>query len=275
MEAIRLLKKRPWGIPGAVILLAVILLAALSPVIAPYFFNQMNMTQLLEPPGGDFILGTDNLGRDIFSRFVYGSRPYLGTGLIAVGIASLLGILPGITFARAGRKAQNILKVALIALSIIGGLTVLLAATMVVLRFIPFLSIGRLMTSIHGFGNTGLFMVITGLLLSFIFLPSVYFSMRSASIDGLKQGFISLLSAIPVHLGVATGLAVVVIAPMSYYGFGIPPPLPEWGNMLSGAGPRYMLTAPWTVVAPNIAIAITLLGLVLFGLATREIWFPT
>ena len=69
-------------------------------------------------------------------------------------------------------------------------------------------------------------------------------------------------------------MAVLIISPMTYYGFGIPPPVAEWGGMLSGTGRTYMLQAPWIFLFPFIAIGVTVLGFILYGLALREIWFP-
>ena len=289
MEAVRLLKRRPWGIVGAVILLAVILLAILSPIIAPYYFNHIDLNHRMEPPSRDYILGTDNLGRDVFSRFLYGARPYLETGLIAIGTATVLGLLLGFLSASVRGKTDSILRIAIVIPSFLITLVVQAIILFFLARVFGFSQLLNIMTFLV---YPELTTVIIGLLLSFVFLPSVYITVRKAFLSAFNAGHISgkeegktsfrslgrglvlLLSLALVNLGIAVGAAVLIVAPMTYYGFGILPPFPEWGGMLSGTGRTYMLQSPWMWQAPVISIAVTVLGLVLFGLALREIWFP-
>jgi peptide/nickel transport system permease protein len=280
MEVIGLLKRRPWGIAGAVILLAVVLVAALTPVAAPHFYNEMSMSSRLQPPGGGYILGTDNLGRDIFSRLLYGSRPYVEAGLIAAGTALVLGLVLGLIFRKAGNKAEKTLRIVLFTLSAIAGIVVLANTVIFLLRFLPLRMhlINIMISAARAIDMElimGQFAVFTGLLLSLIFLPAAYFVARRAfAAESPGKGLVSLLAPVPVYLGIAIGAALLVVAPMSYYGFGVPPPTPEWGSMLSSTGRQYLLQAPWMWQAPVIAAAVTVLGLVLFAPATWELWLP-
>jgi len=285
VEEVRLLKRRPWGIAGAIILLAVVLLAILSPIIAPYHYNNIDLSHRLEPPGGDYIMGTDNFGRDVFSRFLYGARPYLETGLIAIGTTIVLGLLLGFVSASTGGKVASILRKAIVIPAFLVALVVLAIIMLLLARVSGFSSLMSVMSSLV---HPQLTTVIIGLLLSFIFLPSVYTAAQTAfkagntpggeeskiSYRALGHGLVLLLPLILVNLGIAVGAAVLIIAPMTYYGFGIPPPLPEWGGMLSGTARTYIIQAPWIVTTPVIAIVVTVLGSILFGLALREIWFP-
>jgi peptide/nickel transport system permease protein len=278
VEAIRLLKRRPWGIAGVVILIAVIFLAILSPILAPYHYNHIDLSHRMEPPGGDYIMGTDNLGRDIFSRFLYGSRPYLETGLIAIGASIVLGLLLGFISTIISVKTASILKKVIIVPLFIVAMVFLVIILLLLARVSGFMSI------IPSLVHPELTTVIIGLLLSFVFLPSVYAAAQRAfkatSIPDREEGRFSFRGLVPlltlslVNLGIALGVAVLIIAPTTFYGFGIPPPLPEWGGMLSGTGRTYMLQAPWIFLFPFIAIGVTVLGLILYGLALREIWFP-
>lgn len=278
VEAIRLLKRRPWGIAGVVILIVVIFLAILSPILAPYHYNHIDLSHRMEPPGGDYIMGTDNLGRDIFSRFLYGSRPYLETGLIAIGASIVLGLLLGFISTIISVKTASILKKVIIVPLFIVAMVFLVIILLLLARVSGFMSI------IPSLVHPELTTVIIGLLLSFVFLPSVYAAAQRAfkatSIPDREEGRFSFRGLVPlltltlVNLGIALGVAVLIIAPMTFYGFGIPPPLPEWGGMLSGTGRTYMLQAPWIFLFPFIAIGVTVLGLILYGLALREIWFP-
>ncbi len=276
MEVFSLLKKRLWGIAGAVILLVVILLAAFSPLIAPYHYNEIDIQHRMGSPGSEYLLGTDQLGRDLFSRLLYGSRPYAGTGLIATGSAIVLGLILGFSFRKSGSRLEAAPGIVLFSLAAIAGLIVLVNLGVFILRFLPFRFITMALTFIgHGIEETGLVMVITGLLISLILLPSSYLFMRKAfRQDTSRQSLFSLSSIITVYAGVGTGLAVLILASMGFLGFGIPPPLPEWGHMLSSFGLQYSNEAPWMAAAPAIALAVTVLGLVIFAPAVWEIWLP-
>jgi len=280
MEVLRLLKRRPWGIAGAVILLILVLIAVLAPVIAPYYYNEISIANRMQPPGSDYFLGADNLGRDIFSRLLFGARPYVEAGLVATGTAVVIGVLLGFMSRFFGRKTDSVLRITLFSLSVVAGLIVLASLISILLRFLPFpINFTNIFMSIQHTLDTTLlteyFAVFTGLILSLIFLPVIYSLARKnlASRDSEKS-LVTLLSYVLVYLGIAVGAAVILITPAGFLGFGVPPPLPEWGNMLSGSGRQYMLEAPWTVQVPAVSIGIAVLGLVLFGLALWEIWAP-
>ncbi|MFH1381744.1 MAG: ABC transporter permease [Chloroflexota bacterium] len=264
MTAIRLLKERPWGIVGAVILLVVILLAILAPLITPYFYNEISIDNRLVPPGHGFLMGTDNLGRDIFSRLVYGTRPYVAVALMAVGTATLLGFLLGILSACARGKTDAFLRRAVFVPAI------LLAVVFLLLITVRTSSLPLLMINVNY--DARLFIIFSGLLLSSVFLPSVYVITREAISPAFGRRIMPLLPLTLVNVGLAIGVAVLFIALLSFYGLGVPPPTPEWGNMIGGAGRRYLITAPWTVLWPSLAIIITGLGSLLFAVALREIW---
>jgi ABC-type dipeptide/oligopeptide/nickel transport system permease subunit len=274
MELIRLLKRRPWGIAGAVILLAVILIGILAPVIAPHDYNEVNLVHRLQDPGGDYVLGTDDLGRDVFSRLVYGARPYVYVSLITTAIALVLGLLLGFISFRMGGKTHAILRVVLFILSVLASVMVVLFAVLLPLRiFQSSLSIPlslRLLANIRVMG----WVAFAVSLLSPIFLLSVYnkiylaFSSRSGNV------IIPIISSGLAIMGVVVGLAVLIVAPAGYYGYGVPPPTPEWGSTLSGAGRQYISLAPWMVLYPRLALILTLVGALIFSLAVHEIWFP-
>lgn len=296
METARLLKRRPWGIAGAVLLLAVIAIAALSPVITPYQYNQIDIRSRLEPPGAGHILGTDDLGRDVFSRLLYGTRPYVQGGLVATGMATVLGLLLGFLSAGFGGRTDSILRRAVLVPALLAGVAILvtLVEWAIPSSFVSFF--GFLMTSASVVGPPVSVTVVVPALLSLILLPSVYDLARNAylsagivrrlpdvqpvrqdptfSLRALGHSLRPLAPLTVVNLGVAVGMAVLVVAPLSYYGLGVPPPFPCWGNMLSSTGLRELDAAPWILVSPGIAIGLTTLGAIVFGLALREVWFP-
>ncbi|MFC1985180.1 hypothetical protein ACFLUW_02115 [Chloroflexota bacterium] len=189
----------------------------------------------------------------MFSRFLYGSRPYVEAGLIAIGTATVIGLLMGFLSAGTRGKTDSILRMAIFTLSLLILLVVLVTFLSIFVRVFVSHTFLPIMASAE---HPELATVIIGVLLSFVLLPSVYTTTRKAffsasnanctpsSEEGkirrafnfrtFRQGLAPLLPLSLVNLGVTVGLAVMVIAPISYYGFGVPPPLPEWGNMLSG-----------------------------------------
>lgn len=303
MEAIRLLKRRPWGIAGAVIILLVIMMAALAPLVAPYGYNEMSLAARLLPPGGAHLLGTDNLGRDLFSRLLYGARPYVRIGLIATAIALVLGAILGVVSARLRGGADSLMRRAAVVPALLVAVFALLfgAANMPYIwwRFLPapfpffvlfpFPAVSsRLLLQVSSVIPPQSVPLILTILLSLVFLPSIYASVRRASLPvesvrdimpangsgGVVRRLLALLPLLLVDVGVAVGIAVLAMTPLDYMGFGFPPPTPTWGNMMSGAGHQYMLQAPWMVVPPGIGIWLAGIGAVLFGLALREVWVP-
>lgn len=292
IQAIRLLKRRPWGIVGALILLAVIVTAILAPVIAPYQPNEISITHRLQPPGGDFILGTDNLGRDVFTRLLYGSRPYVQAGLTATGMAIVLGLLLGLISASIGGKTDVILRRAVLFPPMLLGVELLFVLTYYLTGVLlprPLFALSAAM------GPPEVVTIYVPLLISFVCLPAVYSVVRAALSSAVsehkseagpdknssafnsaafRKGLVPLVPLTLVNLAVATGLAVAVISSISYYGFGVPPPTPEWGGALSSTGRSYLLTAPWMAGYPAIAIVVALVGTILFGQTVHEIWFP-
>ncbi len=270
---------------GAVVLFAVVVIAALSPVLAPYPPNQIDISHRLQPPGSGHALGTDNLGRDVFSRLLYGARPYVQAGLVTTGIATVVGLLLGFASAGIGGRTDSILRRAVLAVALVAGLLCL--SGILPFGFLP--SLAALV------GPPGFVTVVIPVLLSFVFLPRVYDLARQAcasagiarrtpdaqprqnrtfSFRDLARSVGPLAPLTVVNLGMAVGIALLAIASPSYLGLGVPPPTPDWGNMLSSFGPRDLDEAPWILASPGVAMALTTLGAILFGVALREIWVP-
>ena len=275
----RLLKRRPWGIAGAVILLAMIIIAILAPVLSPYLPNQVNLKNALQPPGGEYLLGSDNLGRDVFSQLVYGVRPYVVAGLIATGLALVLGLPLGVISAKAGGRTDKIMRWVVVLLPILPALALLFLILNFLLNyvavFIPFpVRTGVVIMAAAGDNHWMMCGYIT-LFISLVFLPAVYRVVRAAFLpDTSSRSLKPLVPLALVTFGAAIGLVVIFVAWAGYYGFGLPPGIPEWGSALSGSGRQYLETASWIGKYYFIAIMVALAGAILFMQATYEVWFP-
>jgi len=286
MEAARLLKRRPWGMAGVLVLLIMVLVAIFAPLLAPYQPNEIQIQHRLEAPSSAFLFGTDNLGRDILSRVLWGGQIYLRMGLMAVGAAAILGLLLGFLSAYLGRRTDFILQKALLILFFLGAIVLLfpvfLPGAIILLLITIGAAAGLWFTGFAIFGPQLSTTLIPWLLVA-LFLPSSYNVVRKG-VEALRHSrtplrhllrmLASLAVVVAINMGIAFGVAVLATVPLSYLGFGVAPPEPCWGGMLSTSGRQYMLLAPWVVILPSTAIALSLLGLILFRHAVRDIWVP-
>jgi peptide/nickel transport system permease protein len=248
-----------------------IVCAIFAPWIAPYDPLRMAAGPRLAPPSWDHPFGTDDFGRDLFSRVVYGARLTLQIGVIAVGISLTSGLLLGLIAGYAGGWVERIVMrlvdvlfsfteivIALACLAIIGtGLTNAMIA--IGIATIPFYA--RISHSVV-----------------LVEKNKPYFeSGLAAGAGNLRLLFVHLLpNVMPTMIVVGTlgvSTAVLAAAGLSFLGLGAQPPAPEWGFMLS-ASRDLISRAPWTMIFPGLAISITVLGFNLLGDGIREVLDP-
>jgi peptide/nickel transport system permease protein len=259
------------AVPAIAVLLAVVLSALLANIVAPADPERQDYAHLLEPPGAAHLMGTDDLGRDVLSRIIYGSRVSVSVGLVAVGIALLVGVPIGLIAAyRRGWHDDVIMRV-MDAVSAFPGLVLALGIT-AALR--------------PGLANV---MIALGV----IYVPQFARLVRSQSLSVREQDFVSaarLLGAGPTRLiarhiwpnvtapiivqaSLLIAAAIVTEASLSFLGAGVPPPTPTWGSMLQ-ASYQYTETAPWLAIFPGVAIFLTVLATNVFGDALRATLDP-
>jgi len=259
------------AVPSVIVLLVVVLSGLLANVVAPADPERQDYVHVLEPPGVAHLMGTDDLGRDVLSRIIYGSRTSVSVGLVAVGIALLVGVPIGLIAAyRRGWQDDAIMRV-MDAVSAFPGLVLALGIT-AALR--------------PGLANV---MIALGV----IYVPQFARLVRSQSLSVREQDFVSaarLLGAGPTRLiarhilpnvtapiivqaSLLVAAAIVTEASLSFLGAGIPPPTPTWGSMLQ-ASYQYTETAPWLAIFPGVAIFLTVLATNVFGDALRATLDP-
>ncbi len=236
--------------------------AAAAPTIAPYDPVEQNLDQRFSPPARSHLLGTDNLGRDVLSRIIYGSRSALLVGIVAVVISVLLGSLVGLVAALSNELTDNTLM--LLMDSLLSFPTILLAITVV-----SFLGYGLLQV-----------MIAIGVIFSPVFARLV----RAETLVIKTEGYVeasrslgspiikivykhiipNLLGKVVVQCSITFALAVVIEASLSYLGLGTQPPTPSWGLMLKDAR-NYMALAPWMAIYPGLALAFTVFAFNILG----------
>ncbi len=247
-------------------------MAVFAPWLSPYHpIDHSDLMQAEEPPSLTHLFGTDQLGRDILSRVIYGARVSLSVGLVSQGLNSLIGILLGLTAGFVGRRWDDLVM----------GLTNIMLS-------IPSLVFALAIMAVLGPGLINIFLALglTNWAYSCRITRSQVLFTRSldyvvaARALGYGEVRIMFTQVLPNILGpilvVATlGVAgaILIEAALSFLGLGTQPPTPSWGGMLSTAREQ-LFTAPWISIFPGLAIFITVLGLNLLGDGLRDILDP-
>jgi peptide/nickel transport system permease protein len=236
-----------------------VLIAIAGPMLAPYGYNEIFINDRLAAPSAEHLLGADNLGRDIFSRLLYGTRIDVFGGLTCAGILLVLATGWAMLAGRF-RKKNNWQGDTLDELVMLPG---------EVITAFPWLVLLLLVMSMM---NQEYNIAVVALISSLVLLPRGAAMIREAYIS-LPDGnawLRNLLRAVPVMFIFAVGGGILYLATASYFGYGVYPPLPELGAMLSGTGRQYMLQSPWIVEWPSLWLALLLLIWVMTGDALLE-----
>ncbi len=268
----RLFTERPLGAVGAVICLVLLFTGIFADFIAPHGYNAIAPLDRLKPPSAEHWFGTDHLGRDVFSRVVYGAQlsvivAFAATTLSIV-ISVVIGLFSGYLGGRTDMTTQRVvdgwmcfpdLIILIVAVSVLG------PGTWQVILILGLL-----------FGISGS-RIVRGAVLSA--KENVY--VHAARSMGASTGWILWRHVLPnvmppIIVLYTTRLAAVILAEsgLSFLGLGIPPPAPSWGGMLSLDGRSYMFVAPWLAIMPGLALAIAVFGINMLGDAMRDILDP-
>ena len=269
---VRLVKEKPLGTAGGVITLVMLFTAIFAEFIAPYGMNETNMEDMLAAPSTRHWFGADNTGRDILSRVIFGARISVIIGLTAPTLATIISLIIGIPSGYFGGKLDLIVQ-----------------RGVDVVQSIPYLILLIVLISIMGPGM-GQVIIVMGITTGIIGTRII----RSAVIGIKENVYMSAAEAIgcttfriltrhilpnimaPTIILFSTRVPAMILteAGLSFLGFGIPPPAPSWGSMLSGSGRAYMFEAPWMVIWPGVALAVVVYGVNMFGDAVRDILDP-
>ncbi|MBF0538888.1 MAG: ABC transporter permease [Nitrospirae bacterium] len=255
------------AVGGGLIVLALLLVATLAPVIAPYQPDAIDAGHVLQAPCAERWLGTDDLGRDILSRMIYGCRISLSVGFVAVGISTIIGIIVGsLAGFYGGYVDRVIMRFVDIMLSI--------PTFFLILAVIAFIdsNIGNIMLVI---GLTSWMGVARLVRAEFMSLKGREFVLAAISAGASDVRVIvrhMLPNALaPVIISAVLGIAgaVLVESSLSFLGLGVQPPTPSWGNILS-IGKDNLEIAWWLSVFPGMAILVTVVGYNLLGEGLRD-----
>ena len=267
----RRLLRSPNGVVGLFIVLGLIFCAVFAGVLSPHDPSRMGAGGRVLPPGGDFLLGTDEFGRDMLSRILHGSRITLLVGAVAVGISLTVGMLVGMIAAfRRGWTEAVLMRSTDVLFSF--------TETLIALSFVAVLG-PSLQNAVIAVGVAGIpFYARTCYSAALVETSKPYFEASISAGAGparlvLRHLLPNVLPTMIVvgTLGVST--AILAAAGLSFLGLGAQPPTSEWGFMLAGSR-DYINRAPWLMTIPGLAIAITVLGFNLLGDGLRTALDP-
>ncbi len=269
---IRLVKEKPLGAVGAIITLLLLLTGIFADFLAPYGMNELHIADRLMAPSARYWLGTDNLGRDLLSRVIHGARISVIVGLTASTIAAVISAIVGILSAYIGGKFDLIVQRVVDAVMCFPGLIFLMV-----------------LISMIGPGMWSIILVLgirTGIDSSRVVRGATLSIKENEYVVAAKAIGCSTPKLLVRHILVNIMAPIIIIftlrvpdmilieASLSFLGFGIPPPAPSWGGMLSGTGRSYMFVAPWLVLWPGLALSIVVYGVSMFGDAVRDLADP-
>lgn len=264
-------KKNKLAILGLVIVSLFILVAFLAPRIAPYDPLKQDLPNMLNTPNADNWLGTDEAGRDILSRLIYGARISMRVGFISVGVAFVIGSPLGIFAGYFGGKVDTLLMRALDVLMAFPG--ILLAICLVSILG-PSLENAILSVGIYAMPNFA--RLARGETMALKHNEYIEAAKAVGASDMriiFSHIFVNILAPLIVLSTLTFGNAIITTSGLGFLGMGAQPPTPEWGAMLS-SGRQYLMVAPHVTTIPGLVILVMVLGLNLFGDGLRDILDP-
>jgi peptide/nickel transport system permease protein len=268
----RLFRDKPLGAFGFVICLVFLVSGLFADLLAPYGFNQISPANRLKPPSAQFWLGTDNLGRDVFSRVLYGAQISVIIGLSAAALATVISIVIGIVSGYVGGKFDMVIQRFVDAWMSFPDLVILIVVVSVVGPGMGPVIV--LLGLLYGIGGSR---IIRGAVLSVRENAYVHAAQSTgASMPRILWRHIlpNVMAPVIVLFTTRVGAVILVEAGLSFLGLGVPPPAPTWGGMLSGSGRSFMYMAPWLALAPGLCITIVVYGINVFGDALRDMLDP-
>lgn len=270
-RALRRLLKRKGAVAGLIVIATFILAALLAPLVSPYDPIATSWTLVRKPPSALHWFGTDELGRDVLARVIFGARGSLLAGLISVGIAMSIGVPLGLLAGYRGGFID----------ALIGRITdAMLACPFLILAIAlaAFLgpSLGNAMIAI-GVSATPVFIRLTRGLVMSVKVEDYVEAARAMGNPSWRIALIhilpNILPALLVQATLSIAAAIIAEAALSFLGLGEQPPAPSWGSMLNAAQ-RFLTSAPWMAIWPGLAIFLVVLSLNLLGDGLRDALDP-
>jgi peptide/nickel transport system permease protein len=268
----RLFREKPLGAAGAVVFVLFLFCGLFADALAPYGMNQIAPLNRLKPPSWAFPFGTDNLGRDMLSRCLYGAQLSVIIGFCAAGIATFISVVLGIVSGYLGGKFDLVLQRFVDAWMSFPDLIILIVVVSVVGPGMPQIIV-----------TLGLLLGIAGSRIIRGAVVSVRENMyvHAAQSTGASTFRIlwrhilpNVMAPVIVLFTTRVGTVILAESGLSFLGLGVPPPAPTWGGLLSGSGRTFMLQGPWLALAPGLCLTVVVYATNMFGDALRDLLDP-
>lgn len=270
--AIRMVKQKPLGTFGGIIVLAMLIVGLFPDFVAPHGLSEINDGHVLEAPSIHFIMGTDNLGRDMFSRILYGARISMIVGLAAPVLQLVVSLLLGLTSGFIGGKPDMFMQRFVDAWMCLPSLIV----TITVMSILgPGLIQVVIVLGLTGgiAGSRAVRSAVIGIKQN-IYVEAAHATGSSTWRTLARHILPNIMPVLIILFTMTMGSSILAEASLSFLGYGIPPPAPSWGGMLSGAGRRYMEVAPWMAFWPGMVLSFVVYGISMMGDGLRDILDP-
>jgi peptide/nickel transport system permease protein len=269
---VRLVREKPLGTVGGVIVLLMLFVAIFAEWLAPLPYQEIHLADRLAPPSSKYILGADALGRDLFSRILYGARLSLYVGLGASALNVIVGALIGVPSGYIGGKFDLVVQRFVDALLSFPGLIFLI--TVMSLVGVGLVQVIMVLGTLGGFGWIRVMRAA-----AIAIRENVYFeaarAIGSSTPHMLTRHVLpNIMPIMIVAFSISVSGNILAEASRSVLGVGIPPPYPSWGGMLSLDGRAYMYEAWWLAVWPGVALSVSVYGINMWGDAIRDLLDP-
>ena len=269
---IRLWREKPLGMASGIIIVILLFVAIFADVLAPYSYKEIHLIDRLTGPSSQYLLGTDQAGRDLLSRLIIGARVSVLVGLVAtavnVVVAVLVGGISGFLGGRLDLAMQRFVDAWMAFPGLLLLLTIMsiagrgLLQIIVVIGILGGISGSRVMRSaVIGIKENDYFQAAravgtpTGQILTRHVLPNI-------------------MAPVIIVFSINIGGVILSLAALSFLGYGLPPSIPDWGGMLSREGRRYMEQAPWLALWPGLCLTIVVYSFNMLGDALRDLLDP-
>jgi len=268
----RLVRDKPLGAIGGLVFVAFVFCGVFADFLAPHGFNEISPLNRLKPPSWEFPFGTDNLGRDLLSRCLYGAQLSVIIGLSAASLATVISVIIGILTGYLGGRFDLITQRFVDAWMSFPDLVILIVIVSVVGPGMPQI-----------IGTLGLLLGIAGsrIIRSAVVSVREHMYVHAAQSIGASTLRIlwrhilpNVLPPVIVLFTTRVGAVILAESGLSFLGLGVPPPAPTWGGLLSGSGRTYMFQGPWLALAPGLCLTVVVYATNIFGDALRDLLDP-
>ena len=268
----RMWTEKPLGIVSGIIIVLLTVVTIFADVLTPYPFWEQHLIDRLQGSSAQYLLGTDQLGRDFLSRLIYGARISLVVGLSATALNVMVAVLIGGISGFLGGKLDLAVQRFVDAWMALPGLLILLTAMSLVGRGIP-----QIIVVLGIAGGIGSSRVLRGAVIDI--KENMYFQAAEALGSSkwrtlMRHVLPNIAPVVIIIFSINIGGVIIAEASLSFLGFGLPIKIPSWGGMLSREGRQYMEMAPWLALWPGLCLTLTVYSLNMFGDAMRDLLDP-